>query len=381
MSTELINPFDGAQPSVIPQDTGALAAVTREQTEIQSAIIVAKKFPRNEAESYSRAVKSFERPAMAEAAAYRFPRGGTNIEGPSVDTAREIARCWKNIRYGLRIADVRHDFTQKCDFIKIKGYAHDLEANNYVETEDEFRALIQRKNKKTNATEWVQPDERDLRELVNRRGAICVRNALLQVLPPDVVDEVLRTARETLRRAAAGELEQNRDDAVRRLAVAFDRIAITVPMIERFLGHKLDVISDEELAQLRTIWKSISDGQARREEFFKLEEAPQPTTSQEQGAAITEALKQKADAAKQKTYKLDPEKKKAKPEPVKQASGSVDEVADMKIDTESSPFFGLTLGQVYADMGADGLQSIAKSTTHSDTERDFASRALKALQG
>ena len=164
------------QNGIAPQQAGELAAVAREQNEIQSAIVSAKKFPRNEQAAFVKALNSFRRQSMAEAATYSFPRGGKTVEGPSVDCARELARVWGNIRYGLRVV------SQDENRLHIRAYALDLETNTYVEAEDEFSKLIQRKDKLSGATRWVTPDERDLRELMNRRGAIAIRNCLLQPL-------------------------------------------------------------------------------------------------------------------------------------------------------------------------------------------------------
>src|SRR5690606_35974269 len=113
--------------------------------------------------------------------------------------------------------------------VHIRGYALDLETNTYAEAEDRFAKLIQRK--RNGRTQWVEPDERDLRELVNRRGAICVRNAILQVLPADVIEDALRQSEETLRKAAAGELKQDRAGAIRRLALAFDELGVSTAAI------------------------------------------------------------------------------------------------------------------------------------------------------
>jgi hypothetical protein len=259
----------------IADHAGELAAVTREQTEIQSAIIAAKRFPRNEQQAFLRAVKAFTRPTMAQAATYNFPRGGKSVEGPSVDCARELARIWGNVRYGLRVV------SQDNDRLHIKAYALDLETNTYVEAEDEFSKLIQRKDKYSGETKWIQPDERDLRELMNRRGAIAIRNCLLQVLPSDLVDDVLRTAKKTLQADASSGLEKNREDVVKNLVVAFDRCGVSVLMLEQRLGNKLDVITAEEVAELRQIHQSLKEGVAKREEFFRFEQvaaSAQPET-------------------------------------------------------------------------------------------------------
>ena len=265
MKTEVAIREPGAVEAVA-EGAGELAALTREQTEIQSAIVAAKRFPRNEQAAFVRAVNSFTRLTMAESATYNFPRGGKTVEGPSVDCARELARIWGNIRYGLRVV------TQDADRLHIKAYALDLETNTYVEAEDEFSKLIQRKDKYSGETRWVQPDERDLRELMNRRGAIAIRNCLLQVLPSDLVEDVLRTAKKTMQKDASSALEKNRDDIVKQVVVAFDRAGVSVSMLEQHLGHKLDVVTGDEVAALKQILQSIKDGVAKREEFFNLQE-------------------------------------------------------------------------------------------------------------
>jgi hypothetical protein len=289
MKNEIALSNNGVQG--IAETAGELAAVTREQTEIQSAIVAAKRFPRNEQAAFVRAVNSFTRLTMAEGATYNFPRGGKTVEGPSVDCARELARVWGNIRYGLRVV------SQSSERMHIKAYALDLETNTYVEAEDEFSKLIQRRDKYSGETKWIQPDERDLRELMNRRGAIAIRNCILQVLPSDLVDDVLKTAKHTLQRDASSALEKNRDDIVKQLVVMFDRQGVSVSMLEAYLGHKLDVVTADEVAALKQILQSIRDGVAKRDEFFKFETAPTPEP-QSVTAAIKARLSDKPAASR-----------------------------------------------------------------------------------
>jgi len=242
---------------------GIEAIVQREDTEYKSAVVVAKRFPRDEAAAYTAIIKACKRPGMAEKARYAFPRGNKTVTGPSVALAREMARAWGNVRYGLRVVSL--DDEQ----VHIRGYAVDLETNTYVEFEDRFARLVQRKD--GNRTIWVSPDERDLRELVNRRGAICVRNALLQVLPSDVTEDAEREAAETVRKAAQGELKQDRAAAIRRLALAFDAIGVNTAMLERRLAHGLDLVTVEETTELRAILTSITEGNSRRQDHFEFD--------------------------------------------------------------------------------------------------------------
>jgi len=273
---------------ITPQEA---AASTREQTEIQSAIVTAKRFPRNEPQAFVKAIKAFSRSAMADAAAYSFPRGGKTVAGPSVHCARELARLWGNIRYGVRVV------SQNESEVHIKAYAADLETNCYVEAEDAFNKLVQRKNKISGDVTWVQPDERDLRELVNRRGAIAVRNCLLQILPSDLVDDVMKAAKRTLQIEAANGLEKSREDVVKSLVVHADRIGVSVTMIETYLGHRLDIITAEEVAELKSILGSIREGQAKREEFFKVAEESRA------GKELTDAASGELNSLKAKLKK------------------------------------------------------------------------------
>ena len=187
--------------------------------------------------------------------------------------------------------------SQSSERMHIKAYALDLETNTYVEAEDEFSKLIQRRDKYSGETKWIQPDERDLRELMNRRGAIAIRNCILQVLPSDLVDDVLKTAKHTLQRDATSALEKNRDDIVKQLVVMFDRQGVSVSMLEAYLGHKLDVVTADEVAALKQILQSIRDGVAKRDEFFKFDVA-QSSEPQSVTAAIKARLSDKPAASR-----------------------------------------------------------------------------------
>jgi len=143
----------------------------------------------------------------------------------------------------------------------------DLETNTYKEAEDEFEKLIERK-KKVNGryvdeTEWVRPDERDLRELTNRRGAILVRNCQLEIMPKDYIEDALSRAQETVEKGARTD-----PDAWKKIANAFTELNISVDHLTRYLKHPLSESSPRELVALRAIWKSISDGNSTWSEYY-----------------------------------------------------------------------------------------------------------------
>ena len=50
--------------------------------EVQAAIMLAKRFPRNIQEAVDRIMIACQRPGLAEAAIYTYAKGGTDITGP-----------------------------------------------------------------------------------------------------------------------------------------------------------------------------------------------------------------------------------------------------------------------------------------------------------
>lgn len=227
------------------------ASAAEKQFEVQSAIAVAKRFPRHEDQAFARLMHAAERTAFAEDATYSYPRGGVKISGPSVHLAREGARVWGNLRYGVEV--LRDD----ADSRLIRGFAWDMESNTKVTAEDDFAKLVQRKGG------WMKPDERDLRELTNRRGAILVRNCILQLLPKDLIEDALDRCRATLERGA----QQDPDRARKKLILAFGELHVTPELLEKRLGHPLAECSPAELTELRGIYKSIADGHSTWAEY------------------------------------------------------------------------------------------------------------------
>ena len=247
-----------------PTEVGALSAMARVEVEIKAAITVAKRYPRDVDTCFARAMKECDRAGFAKAGMYSFPRGGTNVKGPSVDLARGLARIWGNMRYGLDIV------SEDEDRVHVRGWAYDVETNIQVSSEDKFPKMIQRKGQNGQA-QWIRcKDEREIRELVNRRGAICVRNALLQVIPADLIDSAQERCEKTLRKAAAGEIQESREETIRSLVLAFSEFGVTKDLLEGRLGHPLQVITADELVELRKSWKTLSDGHTTVGELFDL---------------------------------------------------------------------------------------------------------------
>lgn len=284
------------------------AEQARARYEIEGAILIAKKFPRNEDAAFGTLMRSCGRKSLAEVAAYRFPRGGQEVTGPAVYLAKEAARIWGNIRFGFDIIgdddENRH----------IRGWAWDVETNARSSYDDQFKKLVQRKQGKNGPTAWVVPDERDLRELTNRRGAILVRNSLLDLLPDDLIQDALKTARATLERDAG----ENIEDSRKKTILGFGELGISVEDLETYLEHPMSNTTPHEVANLRQIWKSIKEGVSRWSEYVSVTKTPDADKKPGNGNGSTstatgDALKNPNGTAEgQKKTDVDPAVQKQK---------------------------------------------------------------------
>jgi hypothetical protein len=259
------------------------AAAAEKQFEIQSAIVLARRFPRNEEQAFEKLMRACKRTSFAESAEYSYPRGQTTVAGPSVNVAREAARVWGNIRYGI---DVTRD---DADSRSIRGWAWDLETNTKVQAEDDFKKVVFRKGYNGAPGKNIPTDERELRELTNRRGAILVRNCILQILPKDLIEDALFESNRTLQDRAAKDPEGEK----KRIIMAFSELRITPEMLGAYLTHPLAQCSPAEIAKLRGIYKSISDGHTTWAEYVN-------GNSDVAAADLKEKTKAKADELKDK---------------------------------------------------------------------------------
>ncbi len=251
------------------QSSAAIAAQAREVGEIQAGMVVAMRHPRLEAECFSKIVEVCKRPKFAAAARFEYPRGGSMVSGPSVNFAREAARIWGNFRYGANVIDAdEFNYT-------IEGWAYDLETNVRVSVQSRFRRLIFKRARA--ATKWepakpageYEPNEREALELVNRNGAKAVRNAILQLLPADLVDDAMVAVAETVVNGAGG---ADRGLQRRQLVHAFRSLhGIDQERLEARQGIPLDNWSAEDILELSGIFTAIKEGQADRSEFFPTE--------------------------------------------------------------------------------------------------------------
>ncbi len=243
------------QPTTKNEETNLIASTEAKAiAEVQAAYVIAKKFPRNQHESYMAIMDACKRPFLAEQAMYAYPRGGSLVTGPSIRLAEAMAQAWGNIEFGIR------EISQANGVSTVEAYAIDLQTNSRKPVT--FHVKHERHTKK-GVTKLTDP--RDIYELVANQGARRLRNCILAIIPGDVQEAAVNQCKKTME---SGEVPLA--DRIRMMIAKFDELGVKVEHLEKRLGHKLEATIPQEIVTLQTIYKSIKDGFAHREDFFDI---------------------------------------------------------------------------------------------------------------
>lgn len=245
--------FSGAKPKE-PENAMQATNEARAVAEVQAQYVIAKKFPRNQHEAYSRIMESCKRPSLAEQAMYAYPRGGQLVKGPSIRLAESMAQAWGNIDFGVR------EISQENGMSIAEAYAIDLETNSRI---TKIFHVQHKRDTKKGVTRLT--DSRDIYELVANQGARRLRACILGIIPGDLVEAAVARCAQTLESSDVPIKEQ-----VMKMIAAFDDLGVKVEHLEKRLGHNLDATIPQEIVTLKSIYKSIKDGMAAREDFFDI---------------------------------------------------------------------------------------------------------------
>lgn len=254
MTNELMN-LGFKEPETQQNDKSMVeVAENRAQHEVQAAFVIAKKFPRDQFECYKTIIQSCKRPFLAEQAMYAYPRGGTLVTGPSIRLAEAMAQAWGNLDCGVR------EISQSNGVSVAEAYAIDLQTNTRITKIFHVPHVRDTKKGRVKLT-----DARDIYELVANQGARRLRACILGILPGDVVEAGVEQCKKTLESS-----DVPLSDRIKKMVLLFDELGVKVEHLEKRLGHKLDAVIAAELVTLTSIYKSLKDGMASREDFFDI---------------------------------------------------------------------------------------------------------------
>lgn len=286
-----LSPFTNEPvPAPIP---GVLADVAsqREVAEVQAAMAIAKRFPRNQAQAADRILIACQRPSLAEGALYSYSRGGTEITGSSIRLAEAVAQQWGNIQFGIRELEQRYGEST------VEAYAWDLETNTRQVKVFQVKHL-----RHTKKGSYALQDPRDIYEMVANQGARRLRACILGIIPGDVVESAVSQCESTLKASA-----DISPEAVKKMAKVFAEIGVTREMLEKRIQRKLESIAPAQVIALRKIFNSLKDGMSTPADWFEVEVPAEVVGTQ------AERLKAKLGGQKSSAENDEPEPDKKKP--------------------------------------------------------------------
>lgn len=255
-------------------------ATSRQAQEVQAAMVVAKRFPRDETESYSRIMKACKRRSLAETAVYEYRRGGQAVTGPSIRLAEVLAQNWGNLDFGMIELEQRNGESQ------VMAYCWDLETN--VRQTKVFSVKHFRSTKQGG---YALTDPRDIYEMVANQGARRVRSCILGVIPKDIVDDAVAECGKTLKNE-----KEPISDRVRKMVSVFqENFGVSKEALEKYAGCNTDAFTEQTLLSLGRVYTALKDGAAKREDYFEIAKPDSEPAQEEKAKEPEKKTKKTAD--------------------------------------------------------------------------------------
>jgi hypothetical protein len=236
------------QPATLEQQTSGKARIQA---------MIARDNPRVPERSLQRTAAAATRdPATAAGCFYSIPRGGKQIEGPSVRLTELAARYWGNIEAASRIVDIGETH------VTAQGVAWDLETNYTFSTEVR-RRITDKSGRRFN--------DDMIGVTANAAASIAYREAVLRVVGKLELDPIWRQCRDV----AVGD-SRSMADQYNGAIEHFAKAGISEERILASLGvtRKAEV-TPEHIGALRGTANALRDGEISIDTAFPPLEDPQ----------------------------------------------------------------------------------------------------------
>lgn len=242
------------RPSSISQATAV--EQSRAVAEVQAAVIVAQSNPRDLGRALADMRDACGRLALAQRAFYTVPNRG---HGPSVHLARELARIWGNVDYGVR--ELRRD--DAAGESEVQAFAWDQETN-VRSTRSFINPHARMKKVAGKQTREPLVDLGDIYLSNQNVGARAVRECIFAALPLWFTEEAQDICRRTLEDGEGKPLDQRIAEAI----AAFSELGVKLPQLEAKVGKKRSAWTAATVAELIIAYTSIRrDGLSVSEVF------------------------------------------------------------------------------------------------------------------
>lgn len=235
-----------------PASQGTVIEQTRAVAEVAASVKLAKEFPRDTGDIATATKELCSRLAVAQRAFYEVPNRGAGL---SVHIARELARIWGNLDYGVR--ELNRDDDKGVS--ELQAFAWDSEQN--VRS---TRSFIQPHERMKGGKRVKLTDLSDVYLANQNIAARAVRECIFSVLPGWLLADAEATLRATLKNGDGKPIEERRRDAIQ----VFSDLKVTVGQLEKRVGKVHAKWDSNDIASLVRVFTSITQDGIPVTEFF-----------------------------------------------------------------------------------------------------------------
>lgn len=232
----------------------------RAVAEVAAAVRVALEFPRDVSKALGQMRDACRQRSLADRAFFSLPRAGGRVEGSTVHLARELARCWGNIQYG--VSELRRD--DEAGVSEMQAWAWDVETNtrsmrSFIVPHDIMVGKGADKKRKRLV---------DLGDIANNNNSVAaraVRETIFTVLPVWFRTEAEELCSQTLRDGGGKTHDQQVADALGHFRDTFN---VTQGQLEERLSRPVADWTSQDLGYLRVLAGELSRGEKRAADEF-----------------------------------------------------------------------------------------------------------------
>ncbi len=246
-----------------PQETATAQASAMARAEVEARYLMAERHPRNEDAVRTRLLKECDRGSFAQVALYSVPRAGRKIEGLSIRFAEAARRLAGNMI--TTVQTIYQDDEQQilrvvaCDFETNAIDVEEVTVPRYKESRSPQGEVVGSRMNSTGQTVYrvrtTDDHHRTKRRSETQRAK---RNAILALLPGDLLDECKERVKATLER----DIKADPDAYRKQICDSFASINVPVEELRDYLGHDLMSASPAEFAELGAVFQTVRAGEA-----------------------------------------------------------------------------------------------------------------------
>lgn len=231
----------------------------RAVAEVAAAVQVAQMYPRDQRKAWLDMKEACGREGLAKRAFYDVPnRGGQQA---SVHLARELARIWGNIDFGVRETHRDDDIGRS----EVLAFAWDQQTNSRTSRSFLVPHVRMVKNRRTQEQERKPlTDVADIYLNNQNQGARALRQCVFAIMPADFVSEAQEICRQTLIDGDGKPLQQR----ISEMVAAFGVLGVDVPRMEQRIGRARGQWTNADVADMTITYGTIKRGEMPADEAF-----------------------------------------------------------------------------------------------------------------